>query len=85
MVWAKEAPRRLSTLNHYHCQTNSAVRTSIPNVAGLAPDSIESVHGTRCDACGDVRLYQVSKDGTTDADASKSVLRFSSQSDRGAV
>jgi len=52
----------------HSCQTNSAALVSIDDVEGLAPDSIERVHGTRYDTCGDVRLYQVLKDGTTDPD-----------------
>lgn len=52
----------------HSCRTNSAALVRIEDVDELALDSIESVHGTRCDACGDVRLYQVLKDGTTDPD-----------------
>jgi hypothetical protein len=31
-----------------------------------APPQLKSIHGTRCDPCGDIRLYQLLKDGTTD-------------------
>jgi hypothetical protein len=37
-------------------------------ISDLAPARLESIYGTRCDACGDVRLYQLLNDGTTDAE-----------------
>ncbi len=50
------------------CQTESATCISFEPISELAPPQLESIHGTRCDACGDVRLYQLLKDGTTDAE-----------------
>jgi len=50
------------------CQTDSASRVIFEPISDLAPPQLESIHGTRCDACGDVRLYQLLKDGTTDAE-----------------
>jgi len=56
------------TLHHcYACETKSATRISFAPISELAPPQLEGIHGTRCDACGDVRLYQLLKDGTTDA------------------
>ena len=50
------------------CQTESALRIIFEPISDLAPPQLESIHGTRCDTCGDVRLYQLLKDGTTDAE-----------------
>ena len=50
------------------CQTESATLVIFEPISDLAPPELESIHGTRCDACGDVRLYQLLKDGTTDAE-----------------
>ncbi len=50
------------------CQTRSAAPVCIEPVSSLAPTELLSVHGTRCDACNDVRLYQVLQNGTTDPD-----------------
>ena len=56
------------TLRHcYACETKSATRISFEPISELAPSQLESIHGTRCDACGDVRLYQLLKDGTVEA------------------
>lgn len=52
----------------YACQTDSAALVVFEPISDLAPPQLESIHGTRCDACGDVRLYQSLKDGTTDAE-----------------
>ncbi len=52
----------------FACQTESATRVVFEPISDLAPPQLQSIHGTRCDACGDVRLYQLLKDGTTDAD-----------------
>ena len=52
----------------YACQTESATRVSFEPISELAPPELERIHGTRCDACGDVRLYQLLKNGTTDAE-----------------
>ncbi len=51
----------------YACETKSATRISFAPISELAPSELKSIHGTRCDACGDVRLYQLLKDGTVDA------------------
>jgi hypothetical protein len=48
------------------CETESATRVNFSPISDLAPPQIDRIHGTRCDACGDVRLYQILKDGTTD-------------------
>ena len=56
------------TLHHcYACETKSATRISFAPISELAPPQLKSTHGTRCDACGDVRLYQTLKDGTVEA------------------
>ena len=52
----------------FACQTESATRVVFEPISDLAPPQLQSIHGTRCDACGDVRLYQLLKDGTTDAE-----------------
>ncbi len=57
-----------SLLNCYACQTKAVTLVSIEPISKLALPQLESIHGTRCDACGDVRLYQFLQDGTTDAD-----------------
>ena len=36
------------------------------SIDDLAPIPIERIHGTRCDACGDIRLYQIPIEGTSD-------------------
>ena len=48
------------------CETISATRVEFAPVSALAPCQIKRIHGTRCDACGDVRLYQDRNDGSTD-------------------
>ena len=50
------------------CETESAIRIIFELIFELALRQLERIHGTRCDACGDVRLYQLLKDGTTDAE-----------------
>jgi hypothetical protein len=50
------------------CQTESASLVIFEPISDLAPRQLECIHGTRCAACGDVRLYQLLKDGTTDAE-----------------
>ncbi len=35
-------------------------------ISDVAPIPIERIFGTRCDACGDIRLYQISNEGTPD-------------------
>ena len=52
---------------YYACQTESGRTVSNEPLSKLAPTQLASIHGTRCDACGDVRPYQLLKDGTTDA------------------
>ncbi len=51
----------------YACQTQSATNVCVDPIADLAPENLLYIHGTRCDACGDVRLYQLLKDDTTDS------------------
>jgi len=51
----------------FSCQTESATRVVFEPISDLAPPQLQSIHGTSCDACGDVRLYQLLKDDTTDA------------------
>ena len=50
------------------CETELAIRIIFEPISELAPRQLEGIHGTRFDACSDVRLYQLLKDGTTDAE-----------------
>ncbi len=50
----------------YACRTEAATNVSFEPSSNLTPAKLVNIYGTRCDACGDVRLFQLLNDGTTD-------------------